>query len=70
MTEFYSLASVGSAYFRDGEGMGMCFKADREEEILICKLPVVPPQRTKDMDDITAFSGALSYVSHPSSYYK
>lgn len=50
--------------------MGMRFKMDREEEILICKLPVVPSQRTKDMDDITAFSGALSYVSYPSSYYK
>lgn len=41
----------------------MRFKMDREEEILICKLPVVPPQRTKDMDDITAFSGALICLS-------
>lgn len=48
----------------------MCFKVARDEEIIMCKLHVVPSQRTKDMDDITAFSGDLSYVSHPSSYYK
>lgn len=54
--------SVGSTYFREREGMGMCLKVDRDEEIIICKLHVVPSQRTKDMDT-SLLSLELSHMS-------